>query len=117
MFASSSVLFGSTAIDAPDERRRQDPRRGGCHPETRLVEAVLAPRGCDVISATDGDRSLEVVESAKPDVMLLDVVVPQLDVYTVCRRLREREGTAGRASPETKFQSPDPRGRDRWADD
>jgi CheY-like chemotaxis protein len=52
----------------------------------RLLEAVLAPRGYDVISATDGDDALELVASAKPDLVLLDVVMPQPDGYTVCRR-------------------------------
>jgi DNA-binding response OmpR family regulator len=60
----------------------------------RLLEAVLAPRGYDVISATDGDGALELVASAKPDLVLLDVVMPQPDGYTVCRRLRERVETA-----------------------
>jgi adenylate cyclase len=60
----------------------------------RLLEAVLAPRGYDVVSATDGPAALELVESAKPDLVLLDVVMPQMDGYAVCRRLREREETA-----------------------
>jgi DNA-binding response OmpR family regulator len=60
----------------------------------RLLEAVLTPRGYDVVSATDGDAALELAESAKPDLVLLDVLMPQLDGYAVCRRLREREGTA-----------------------
>jgi adenylate cyclase len=60
----------------------------------RLLEALLAPRGYDVISATDGRAALELAESAKPDLVLLDVVMPQLDGYGVCRRLRERETTA-----------------------
>ena len=60
----------------------------------RLLEAVLVPRGYDVVSATDGRAALELAESAKPDLVLLDVVMPQLDGYTVCRRLREREETS-----------------------
>jgi DNA-binding response OmpR family regulator len=60
----------------------------------RLLEAVLEPRGYDVVSATDGVAALELVESAKPDIVLLDVMMPQLDGYEVCRRLREREETA-----------------------
>jgi adenylate cyclase len=60
----------------------------------RLLEAVLVPRGYDVVSATDGRAALELVESAKPDLVLLDVVMPQLDGYAVCGRLRERAETA-----------------------
>jgi adenylate cyclase len=60
----------------------------------RLLEAVLTPRGYEVVSATDGRAALELAESARPDLVLLDVVMPQLDGYAVCRRLREREETA-----------------------
>ena len=60
----------------------------------RLLEAILEPRGYDVVSASDGVVALEVVESAKPDLVLLDVMMPELDGYAVCRRLRERDETA-----------------------
>ena len=60
----------------------------------RLLEAVLAPRGYDVVSATDGRAALELADSAKPDLVLLDVMMPQPDGYAVCRRLREHEETA-----------------------
>jgi adenylate cyclase len=60
----------------------------------RLLEAVLQPRGYDVVSAPDGLVALEVVASAKPDLVLLDVMMPNLDGYEVCRRLRERDETA-----------------------
>jgi adenylate cyclase len=60
----------------------------------RLLEAVLAPKGYDVVTATDGRAALELVESASPDLVLLDVVMPNMDGYAVCRRLREREETA-----------------------
>jgi CheY-like chemotaxis protein len=60
----------------------------------RLLEAVLAPRGYDVVTASDGLAALEVVESEQPDLILLDVMMPGLDGYSVCRRLRENEDTA-----------------------
>ena len=56
----------------------------------RLLEAVLEPHGYEVVSATDGHRALELAESAKPDLVLLDVMMPQPDGLAVCRRLRER---------------------------
>lgn len=63
-------------------------------PNVRLLEAVLVPRGYEVVSATDGDTALELVASAKPDLVMLDVVMPQPDGYAVCRRIRENEDTA-----------------------
>jgi adenylate cyclase len=60
----------------------------------RLLEAVLAPRGYDVVTAGDGVVALEVVASQQPDLVLLDVVMPRLDGYEVCRRLRAHDDTA-----------------------
>jgi adenylate cyclase len=60
----------------------------------RLLEAVLEPRGYDIVSATDGEGALALVESAKPDLVLLDIMMPPPDGYAVCRRIREREETA-----------------------
>ena len=60
----------------------------------RLLEAVLTPRGYDVLTANDGLSALELVESGQPDLILLDVMMPGLDGYAVCRRLREVDDTA-----------------------
>ena len=60
----------------------------------RLLEAVLIPRGYEVVSARSGDQALALVASEEPDLILLDVVMPGLDGYAVCRHLREDEDTA-----------------------
>jgi DNA-binding response OmpR family regulator len=60
----------------------------------RLLEAVLARPGYDVVSATDGRTALELVDTADPDLVLLDVVMPDMDGFAVCRRLREQERTS-----------------------
>jgi len=60
----------------------------------RLLEAILAPHGYDVLSAGDGVAALELVDSAQPDLVLLDILMPPPDGYEVCRRLRDREQTA-----------------------
>jgi class 3 adenylate cyclase len=60
----------------------------------RLLEAVLVAHGYDVVSSTSGTRALELVASDRPDLVLLDVVMPELDGYAVCRRLRADEETA-----------------------
>jgi adenylate cyclase len=60
----------------------------------RLLEAVLEAHGYEVISATDGHAALDLAASARPDLVLLDVMMPQPDGYAVCRRLRGQEETA-----------------------
>jgi adenylate cyclase len=60
----------------------------------RLLEAVLDAHGYDVVSATNGHAALELALSAKPDLVLLDVMMPQPDGLAVCKRLREQDETA-----------------------
>ena len=60
----------------------------------RLLEAVLDAHGYETVAAADGHTALELALSAKPDLVLLDVLMPQPDGYAVCRRLREQEETA-----------------------
>ncbi len=47
----------------------------------RLLEAVLIPRGHEVVTASDGLEALDLVESEEPDLILLDVMMPGLDGY------------------------------------
>jgi adenylate cyclase len=60
----------------------------------RLLEAVLVPRGYEVISAGDGIAALELVAERQPDLVLLDVMMPGLDGYGVCTHLRKNDDTA-----------------------
>jgi adenylate cyclase len=60
----------------------------------RLLEAVLVPRGYDVVTASDGIEALKVVKAEEPDLILLDVMMPGLDGYAVCERLRANDDTA-----------------------
>ena len=60
----------------------------------RLLEAVLDAHDYDVVSATNGHAALELAVSARPDLVLLDVMMPQPDGLAVCKRLREQEETA-----------------------
>jgi class 3 adenylate cyclase len=54
----------------------------------RLLEAVLAPRGYDVVAAASGAEALERVAAGGVDLVLLDILMPEMDGYEVCRRLR-----------------------------
>ncbi len=59
----------------------------------RLLEAVLGPEGYEVISAPSGEEAFLAVREHAPDVILLDILMPGIDGYEVCRRLREEPAT------------------------
>src|ERR1700694_1333828 len=60
---------------------------------SRLLEAVLAPRGYAVTSARSGRAGLDLIATAAFDLVLLDIVMPDLSGYEVCRALREDPAT------------------------
>jgi DNA-binding NarL/FixJ family response regulator len=59
----------------------------------RLLEAVLRPRGYGVRAAASGAEALAACEAEPPDLVVLDVVMPVMDGYEVCRRLRRNPAT------------------------
>lgn len=59
----------------------------------RLMEATLTPHGYEVVAATSGEEALEAVARHEPDLILLDVQMPNMNGYDVCHRLRENETT------------------------
>ncbi len=61
---------------------------------TRLLEAVLTGHGYEVFSASSGTEALQQVGKEIPDLVLLDIEMPGLNGYDVCRRLREEAATA-----------------------
>jgi putative two-component system response regulator len=59
-----------------------------------LMEAyLLGAGGYEVQTAYDGEEALQKVEADPPDLILLDVMMPRLDGFEVCRRLKEDENT------------------------
>ena len=59
----------------------------------RLLEAVLAPRGHAVVTAASGPEALERLAEGGLDLVLLDLRMPGMDGFEVCRRLREDPAT------------------------
>ncbi len=57
----------------------------------RLLEARLGSMGYEVITAPDGETALETAEARVPDIILVDVVLPDMDGLEVINRLKEDE--------------------------
>jgi len=53
-----------------------------------LVKVLLEPHGYKIVVATDGSRGLELAQTIRPDLILLDIQLPTMDGYTVARHLR-----------------------------
>jgi adenylate cyclase len=60
----------------------------------RLLDAVLSPHGFRVATASSGKEALDVLGKEHPDLVLLDILMPGIDGYEVCRRIRENPETA-----------------------
>ncbi len=55
----------------------------------RLVEQVLTQKGYEVLKASNGQEGLRLLFSQKPDIVLLDVVMPEMDGWQTCNRIRD----------------------------
>jgi len=60
----------------------------------RLLEELLKSASYEVTTATSGEAALEKLAQSRPDIVLLDVMMPVMDGYEVCRRIRQDEKTA-----------------------
>jgi CheY-like chemotaxis protein len=74
-------LLGKVLVVDDDEVIRQ------------LIAVNLNLEGFEVVTATDGQDCLDQVLEVRPDVVTLDVMMPQLDGWTTAQRLREDEAT------------------------
>ncbi len=59
-----------------------------------LLEAYLGDLECELETANDGEETLRLVEEFQPDLLLLDIMMPRLSGFEVCRTIR--------ANPQTK---------------
>jgi DNA-binding response OmpR family regulator len=58
--------------------------------DLRLLEAMLAPEGYEVVLAHSGQEGLEKIRETHPDIVLLDIMMPGMNGYEVLRILRQR---------------------------
>ncbi|MDQ7007909.1 MAG: response regulator transcription factor [Acidobacteriota bacterium] len=61
----------------------------------RLITLHLEDLGCEVVAAATGRDGLEQLEAAPPDLVVLDLMLPDLDGLEICRRIRERDTWIG----------------------
>jgi two-component system KDP operon response regulator KdpE len=59
-----------------------------------LIRSNLAVRGFDTVVSTDGTRALQLLETEEPDIVLLDLMLPDADGFDLCRQIRERSSVA-----------------------
>jgi two-component system KDP operon response regulator KdpE len=59
-----------------------------------LIRANLAVRGFDTVVSNDGMRALQLLETEEPDIVLLDLMLPAVDGFELCRQIRERSAVA-----------------------
>jgi DNA-binding response OmpR family regulator len=58
-----------------------------------LCQVNLSIAGMDVLQATDGEEALELARTGRPDIVLLDLMMPRVDGWTVAQELRSDERT------------------------
>src|ERR1700730_6657386 len=59
-----------------------------------LIRSNLAVRGFDTVVSTDGARALQLLETEAPDIVLLDLMLPEVDGFQLCKQIRERSAVA-----------------------
>jgi twitching motility two-component system response regulator PilH len=62
--------------------------------EVQMMKATVTKLGHHVIEAGDGDTGFNLAKKEQPDLILLDVVLPKADGFSVCRRLKKDPETA-----------------------
>lgn len=61
----------------------------------RLVQINLQKEGYEVVTASNGREALEKVQSERPDLIVMDVMMPEMDGFEALETLKANEATAG----------------------
>lgn len=70
-------LSGSRVLIADDNEQNRE-----------LLDAYLADESYEVLMATDGQETMDVVDAQQPDLILLDIMMPRMSGYEVCEALK-----------------------------
>ena len=62
-------------------------------PNRELLEAYLTGEGYEIVMSVDGQDTLDLIANSQPDLILLDIMMPRLSGYEVCRRLKNDDAT------------------------
>jgi signal transduction histidine kinase/CheY-like chemotaxis protein len=65
----------------------------------RITSLILESQGYKVRTAQDGEEALEKINEKEPDLLVLDLLMPKMDGFEVCKRLQERKAKGGRKFP------------------
>ncbi|MFI4911166.1 MAG: two-component system response regulator [Sedimentisphaeraceae bacterium JB056] len=63
-------------------------------PNLELLQAYLEDTDCHLEQAEDGYKALEMIEANKPDLLILDVMMPKISGFEICKRLKNDPKTA-----------------------
>ncbi len=58
-----------------------------------LIQAYLEDLDCEILAAEDGPKALEIVKELTPDLVILDVMMPKMSGFEVCKRLKSNPDT------------------------
>ena len=61
----------------------------------QLINEMLARQGYEILLAENGQQAIEIATRERPDLILLDVMMPDMDGFEVCRQLRQNPDTEG----------------------
>lgn len=89
-----SIDFGASNADANTNRRKHKILVVDDTPHNLdLLEALLVAEGYEVFMAGDGVAAIEFIQKNPPDLVLLDVMMPKMNGYEVCRWIKTNEAT------------------------
>ena len=56
--------------------------------ELKIMSEPFIPKGYNIITAMDGEEAIKMAEEEKPDLIVLDVIMPKMNGFQVCRKIK-----------------------------